>query len=55
MFKCEYVAGPNFVGVKHYPVCSYFIDDLPILAEKMRNFQSVAQTKAVATLQNLTS
>ena len=53
MFKCEEVASPYFVGVKRYPIRSFFMDTLDVLAEEKRDFWNVAQNKAAATLRNL--
>ena len=53
VFDYDQVASPYFVGAKRYPVETYFIDNLDTLAEKKRDFWSVAQNEAALKLQFL--
>ena len=53
VFDYDQVASPYFVGAKRYPVETYFIDNLDTLAEKKRDYWTVAQNEAAMKLQFL--
>ena len=53
IFDYDQVASPYFVGAKRYPVETYFIDNLDTLAEKKRDYWTIAQNEATMKLQVL--
>ena len=45
VFNHDQVASPYFVGTKRYPLETYFIDNLDTLAEKKRDYWTIAQNE----------